>query len=97
MHSSLTRAYPVQATCEIDLGSMCEVVGLSHNDAFSYRDNRALNGQKAVVVKLNEGSVDIKMETGPRKGKIVEGFDPGYLFFSGTFRKAVLVEEETHF
>ncbi len=96
MNTSLTKAYCVRAMCNISLGSKCSVVDMSNDHERSYKQCLELEGQEAVVVGLNEVTVDIRIETGPRKGVVVPGIRPVFLFFDGIFQRVELVEE-AHF
>ncbi len=93
----LTRAYYGWVMHDITLGSKCKLAALYNEDTSSFDDYPNFDGNEAVVVKLNERTVDLRIETGPRKGKIIEKVNPGSLFFPGTFQKVEPVEEGTHF
>ncbi|HAT68369.1 MAG: hypothetical protein A2481_03160 [Candidatus Yonathbacteria bacterium RIFOXYC2_FULL_47_9] len=87
MQNPLARNYQTRvAACEIGLESECTIVGTT----IQY-------GQKAVVVRLNESSVDIRLKTGPNAGQVVTDVNTVNLMFSGVFRNVMSeVVEETH-
>ncbi len=95
MHDTLVRVYLMKAMCEVHRGLRVRVGGLSHSDNTDYVDHLSLNNQEAVVVNLESELVEIRMETGELRGKIIKRFSPYFLTPVDIFRKAELLEEGT--
>lgn len=98
--SPLLKQYSVRAACRISLGAKCvctmEYPGI-HNLQLHAKYS-ICNGEKAIVVGLNECTVDIRLESGLHVGRIVKDVDTRQLFFLGPFQMiSIDAEEETHF
>lgn len=74
-HPSLVKEYQVRAVCEVKLGGSCKVAGQSQHC-----------GQEAVIVGLNEYTVNIRLTTGKKTNTVIENVDPENLLLTGTFR-----------
>lgn len=85
-HPSLVREYQARAVCEVKLGANCKVACQSRH-----------LGDEAVVVGLNEHTVDIRLTTGKKINTVVENVDPANLLLMGTFKEmeGVAAEEGT--
>ncbi|MEK7460226.1 MAG: hypothetical protein AAB628_01605 [Patescibacteria group bacterium] len=92
-HPSLMRVYLTNARCDISLGAECTVEYPGSHDFGSFFECSIYDKQKAVVVGLNESSVDIELKTGMYIGRIVKNVDPRHLVFSGIFEHDAIAEE----
>lgn len=80
--------------CEIGLGDKCMIIYPDHNNFEQLAEYNACNEQEATVVGSKscdiEGlnSLELRLETGPKKGEIIRDVDPAHLRFIGVFVRA---------